>query len=65
MTFESAWTMGDHVNVDSDKSIIGVVTGFNFRRTQDPTVEVSWFHNGDAKTAWFEEWRLDRVEGQS
>lgn len=44
--------------MDGDSSIKGTVTGFQFRTTRDPIVEVSWFHNGDAKTGWFEEWRL-------
>lgn len=60
--FSVAWDFGQKVNIDDDQSIVGTVTGFCFRVTRDPTVEVSWFHNGDAKTGWFEEWRLSRSE---
>ena len=58
MTFQSEWAFRDRVWIDGEGSIVGFVTGILFRETRDPVVEVSWMHNGDAKVAWFEEWRL-------
>lgn len=58
----SKWHFKDKVVIDEDRSITGIVTGFQFRVTSQPLVEVSWFHNGDAKTGWFEEWRLMTTE---
>jgi len=62
MKFESTWAFRDLVHLDGDTSITGVVTGFQFRGARDPIIEVSWVHNGDAKAAWFEEWRLSVVK---
>jgi hypothetical protein len=59
--FESIWAAGDRVLIDSDRSIVGTVTAFCFRLTRAPTIEVSYFHNGDSKTAWFEQFRLTRA----
>ncbi len=56
--FQSKWVFGDIVTIDGDRTIKGSVTGFAFRVTRSPTVEVSYFHNGESKTAWVEEWRL-------
>lgn len=62
-TFSTRWVMlEDKVIIDGDTSIKGVVTGFQFRLTRAPVVEVSYFHNGEAKAVWIEEWRLDPVE---
>lgn len=61
-TFHSQWTINDRVHIDNDTSIVGIVTGICFRLVRAPTIEVSWFANGDAKTAWFEEWRLNSVK---
>jgi hypothetical protein len=61
MTLQSRWNFRDRVWLDGDESIIGIVTAFQFRETRNPIVEVSWMHNGDAKAAWFEEWRLRAV----
>ena len=46
---------GDEVTVKS--GIDGVVTGYCVRKGS-VEIEVSWFANGDAKSAWFPEWRL-------
>ena len=62
MQFTSIWTFRDRVYLDGDQSIIGMVTGFQFRGDREPIVEVSWVHNGDAKIAWFEEWRLKKAD---
>lgn len=57
----SKFALQQRVSIDTDEAIIGTVTGIAFRVTRDPTIEVSWMHNGDAKSAWFEEWRLVEV----
>lgn len=55
---ESPFAFQQEVIIDGDASIRGVVTGMQFRMTREPLVEVSYFHNGDAKAAWVEVWRL-------
>lgn len=63
MKFASIWSFRDRVLIDGDTSIVGLVTAFQFRGDRgEPIVEVSWVHNGDVKTAWFEEWRLKLEE---
>lgn len=57
-TFTTKWALGQHVHIDTDRSITATITGFCWRSTREPTVELSWFSNGDAKTAWVEENRL-------
>ena len=61
MKFESKWTFGDRVLIDGDSSIKGTVTALLFRPSHY-LVEVSWFHNGEAKCAFVEEFRLSRSE---
>jgi hypothetical protein len=61
MTLISNWDFRDRVLIDGDASIVGVVTAFMFRAPNPSLVEVSWVHNGEAKAAWFEEWRLKSV----
>lgn len=56
--FVSDWRLSQRVHIDGDTSIIATVTGFCFRLSRQPTVEVSYFHNGDSKSAWVEETRL-------
>lgn len=63
MQFESRFKFDDRVTIDGDDSIVGTITGFCFRTTRSPTAEVSWFHNGDAKTGWIEESRLTLAVG--
>jgi len=59
--FLSEFALGDRVYIDKDGSLIGVVTAVQFRTTVS-TVEVSYIHNGDAKTVWVEAWRCEKVE---
>lgn len=61
---ELPFGFGDKVYIDGDKSIIAVVTAFNFR-TERCEVECAWFSNGDAKSAWFSSWRLSAVEADA
>lgn len=44
-TFTSLFSLGDRVNVDGDKSIIGVVVGFCWVDSDGCSVKVSWFHD--------------------
>lgn len=60
--FLSRFAIRDRVYMDGCRSVAGVVTGFTFRDTRTPVVEVGWFVNGDAKSTWFEEWRLAPCE---
>jgi hypothetical protein len=59
--FETKWEFGAPVNLDGDRSIAGTVTSVQFRVQRDPMIEVSYFHNGDAKAGWFEQWRLSEA----
>jgi hypothetical protein len=60
-TLKSKWAIGDRVQIDGCDSVVGTVTGFCFRLTRDPTIEISYFHNGDAKSAWVEEFRISNA----
>jgi hypothetical protein len=54
------------VMIDGDRSLIGVVTSFQFRPGtrggMNAMVEVSFVHNGDSRAAWIEETRLTRID---
>ena len=58
--FTSRFEFGDRVHIDGDDSIVARVIGFSFVSNGNQ-VQVSWFHNGDVKEAWFAEWRLSKV----
>jgi hypothetical protein len=58
MTFETAFSLRDRVCIDGDRSLMGVVTAVQFREIRAPLYGVSYVFNGDAREAWFEEWRL-------
>lgn len=62
MKFETRFDLYEHVYIDSDKSLKFVITGFSFRSNREALCEVSWFHNGESKTAWVEELRLEKAE---
>ena len=52
----------DRVWIDGEGSIEGRVTALSFSNIEGPpVVEVSWLHNGEAKSSWFASWRLTRV----
>lgn len=55
--FASSFAIGDSVNIDGDKSIRALVCAYLFR-VCFVQVECSWFHNGELRTVWVEEWRL-------
>jgi len=54
----SRFARGDRVVIDRDKSLVATVTAHLFRADYQ-TVEISYVHNGDVKTAWIEEWRCE------
>lgn len=58
MTFETTFSLRDRVCVDGDPSLTGVITAVQFREIRAALYGVSYVLNGDAKEAWFEEWRL-------
>lgn len=60
MTFQSAFDLFDRVFIDGDTSIKATVTGFAFYGHR-ASVEISWVHNGDIKSAWIVEDRLSRA----
>jgi hypothetical protein len=57
--FEARFALYEYVAIDRDDSIVGVVTAVQFRSIREPTYEVSWIANGDAKVGWIEESRLE------
>jgi hypothetical protein len=64
MDFQTDFEPLDKVCIDGDEHLIGLVTSFQFRPTSDggynETVEVSYVHNGDCKSAWIERNRLKK-----
>jgi hypothetical protein len=50
---------GETVNV-SPWGLAAIVTGYLIRKGY-AEVEVAWFSNGDAKSAWFPDWRVERA----
>jgi hypothetical protein len=51
MTF--AFKIGDQVEPIAGKDIVGIVTAYLIRSGDHVTYEVTWFHNGEAKSRWF------------
>lgn len=62
-TLTSTFAFRDRVTIDADASITGVVSGFAWSTDEGETVKVNWMHNGGSQVAWFDVWRLTRVEG--
>lgn len=60
--YQSEFAIGDRVLIDRESAIVFVVTGVLFRKNRCQ-IEVSWFSNGDAKDAYFDEWRAQLYEG--
>lgn len=58
MAFQSKYSIQDRVIIDADRHLAGYITAVQFRQTRGPLYGVSYVHNGDAKEAWIEEWRL-------
>lgn len=58
ITVTMPYPLGGRVTVDGDDSIKGTVTGFCVRDGGRLQVEVSYFHNGESKACWVEDYRL-------
>ena len=52
---------GTRVVVDGKFGIEGIVTGWA-AYPHATEIRVDWFANGDAKSAWFADWRVGSVE---
>jgi hypothetical protein len=63
--FMSRYAFRDLVHIDDDTSITGRVTAFSWRVTEEPSIEVSWMHNGQSHSGWFNEDRLSLAEGKT
>lgn len=62
-TFIAKFDIGDKVNIDGHFDLIGVITEICVRTTEsDIAYEVSWWSNGDLKTAYFASARLEAEE---
>ncbi len=55
------FNFGDRVTIDDDKSIVATVVGL-LLRPRDYQIEISWFANGAHHSAWFDEYRLKKVD---
>ncbi len=60
-TLTCKFKIGQKVHIDSDTSIVGVISCVEWRSPAYIRYEVSWVHNGDAKFIVFEEWRLSPI----
>ena len=59
-TFESPFAIGEAIYIDGDISLKAIILAHAFR-AGNHTLDVAWFHNGEAKSTWIEEWRLTKV----
>lgn len=57
-TFKSNWQIGDRVWIDDDESIKATILSITFQSNDRELLELSWFCNGDYKSAYF---TVDRV----
>jgi hypothetical protein len=54
------YEFGEAVVVGGSQGLTGVVIGYCIRKGYTD-IEVAWFSNGDAKSAWFPEWRVEQA----
>jgi len=59
-TYTSDYEIGDRVHVDGDSSISAVVTAVLWR-TENPQLEITWWHNGAQQSCWVADWRLSHA----
>jgi hypothetical protein len=59
-TYTGAFALRDKVSIDNDDSIVGYVTGVQFRSVREPLYEISYMNAGGQQTPWIEEFRLTR-----
>jgi hypothetical protein len=57
-SFSCQRSFRERVIIDGDTSVVGVITGVQFRMIREPLYEVSYMHNGISQAPWVEEWRL-------
>lgn len=62
MSYHSKFDLWDRVLIDGNKSPVGIVTAIQMRSESAVLIEVSYMHDGNAKTAWIEEERLEYEE---
>ena len=60
-TFEAPFDIGETVRVDGKTGIEGRVTGYALYAATCE-IRVEWFANGDAKSAWFPDWRVSQIQ---
>lgn len=56
-TFILAFPLISRVHIDGDREMTATIVGVTWCGT-GVQYEVSWFHNGDLKSAWIDEARL-------
>lgn len=58
-----ALKIGDRVIIDGDRSLVATLTAILIRGHLGNITqfEVSYFHNGDSKSAWVENYRVTKV----
>ncbi|HVJ72065.1 MAG TPA: hypothetical protein VM531_11270 [Sphingomicrobium sp.] len=61
VTYAAKFKIGQRVHVDTDASIVAVVTGVLFREVRHE-VEIAWFCNGSNYSAWVPEFRLSKAK---
>lgn len=63
MIVEAKFDFGDQVKIDNG-DIVGVIITISLQGDEQKcSYEVSWFHNGEMKSAWFYDWRLTKEGG--
>lgn len=58
--YESAFTFGDRVHIDGDKTVLAFVTGVLWHNGRHQ-VEIQWTAACNNQTAWVDEFRVERV----
>lgn len=59
MKIDTRFSITDHVSIDNDKSVKGIILGISIRGIgANVTYDVGWMNNGQSYSAWIEEWRL-------
>lgn len=54
--------IGQRVNIDGDRHLVGTVTAVQWRSPHHIAYEVSWVTNGEMRCAIVEGWRLSRAD---
>lgn len=62
MIVESNFDIGNRVNIDGCKNLIGVIAAIMWRHPEVISYEVSWVYECDSKSPIIEGWRLSLSE---